>query len=108
METAIFFFVFSNKNIYIKGEGMQLPAVEGLEYLASKPCEIFTTAKSIPQSLALSTLVTMEMLKALRSVCVLCLVSVCVCVCLVYVCALCLCLCVRLVSVSVCMSCVCV
>lgn len=49
---------------------MELPAAAGLEYLAAKPCEIFTTAKAIPQSLALSTLVTMEMLKALR--CVLC------------------------------------
>lgn len=45
---------------------MDLPAAPGLEYLATKPCEIFTTAKAIPQSLALSTLVTMEMLKALR------------------------------------------
>lgn len=47
---------------------MELPAAAGLEYLATKPCEIFTTAKAIPQSLALSTLVTMEMLKALRFV----------------------------------------
>ena len=38
----------------------------GEEYLASDPCKIFTVAKAIPQSLALSTLVTMEMLKALR------------------------------------------
>lgn len=47
---------------------MELPAAAGLEYLATNPCEIFTTAKAIPQSLALSTLVTMEMLKALRCV----------------------------------------
>lgn len=38
----------------------------GLSYLAEDPCSIFTTAKAIPQSLSLSTLVTMEMLKALR------------------------------------------
>ncbi|CAM9628969.1 unnamed protein product [Scytosiphon promiscuus] len=50
------------------GEGMELPVAPGLEYLATKPCEIFTTAKAIPQSLALSTLVTMEMLKALSAV----------------------------------------
>ncbi|CAN0294943.1 unnamed protein product [Ectocarpus sp. 12 AP-2014] len=50
------------------GEGMELPATAGLEYLASKPCEIFTVAKAIPQSLSLSTLVTMEMLKALSAV----------------------------------------
>lgn len=53
---------------FFQGEGMNIPAAEGMEYLASNPCEIFTTAKSIPQSLALSTLVTMEMLKALRFV----------------------------------------
>lgn len=52
--------------VVVQGEGMELPATAGLEYLASKPCEIFTVAKAIPQSLSLSTLVTMEMLKALR------------------------------------------
>lgn len=45
---------------------MELPGSPGLEYLADSPCDIFTTAKAIPQSLSLSTLVTMEMLKALR------------------------------------------
>lgn len=45
---------------------MELSVSPGLEFLAESPCKIFDEAKSIPQSLSLSTLVTMEMLKALR------------------------------------------
>ncbi|CAM9620236.1 unnamed protein product, partial [Sphacelaria rigidula] len=50
------------------GDGMHLTSSPGLEYLADDPCSIFTKAKAIPQSLSLSTLVTMEMLKALSAV----------------------------------------
>lgn len=53
-------------SVFPQGEGMELQSRPGLEYLVDEPCGIFTTAKAIPQSLSLSTLVTMEMLKALR------------------------------------------
>lgn len=49
-------------------EGFDVPAIEGMEYLIGNPCEIFTTGRCKAQSLSLSVLVTMEMLKALSAV----------------------------------------
>ena len=45
---------------------MDLSGSHGLDFLDGDSCAIFDGGKSIPQSLSLSTLVTMEMLKALR------------------------------------------
>mmetsp|Transcript_48800 Transcript_48800/g.83839 ORF Transcript_48800/g.83839 Transcript_48800/m.83839 type:complete len:1098 (+) Transcript_48800:108-3401(+) len=41
--------------------------VEGFDVVGD-PCSIFTTAKAVPQTMALSVLVTMEMLKALAAI----------------------------------------
>ncbi|CAM9295786.1 unnamed protein product, partial [Phaeothamnion confervicola] len=49
-------------------EGFNLRVEPGMEYLVDHPCSIFTLAKSKAQTLSLSVLVTMEMLKALSAV----------------------------------------
>jgi len=43
-------------------------SVRGFREVDSFPCKIFTTAKVVPQSMALTTMVTMEMLKALAAI----------------------------------------
>ncbi|CAM9515328.1 unnamed protein product [Chrysoparadoxa australica] len=51
------------------GEGeLDLKPIPGMEFLADNPSAIFTEGKALPQSLSLSVLVTLEMLKALSAV----------------------------------------